>query len=640
MKVSKYFVVTVLIIFIVAFVVHYFVTIKSSTVENVSSASTLDAYLITNFSFGLHLTKKVEDVISVFCDNEIEGDATPLPPILFACQNKNPVHKIVIGSARGEESYESIVKSIGNEQLYWKNAIDDSSESGRMVCRDWVEVKGYNNVTSGINCTTTSADGNKLYSSIIFLEPGNNKKRKVFMAVVNTLQTSSTEKTELEIISLLSNQKISSFGRFVKFVSFLRKDSVKIGSILEISSDDSLESGRLDKSASSNFVTLTSGDGIDGEVCDASKTGSCYPVYCNSATAVWGKYLSRCVEPDVPVKLAVEGTLCLGSLPIWDGSKCRALVGDIISSNFCSIVIGNNSCDMKFIWSVDSPQKKVEVRYLGAEPIVISTATSGSLSYSFPFNVEPQVVGLFEGDKKLSEGKFVTKCESGGFDDVSKKCVNPTVSRASFIGEYTVDAGFLVFTCNKSDSYVVTYVDKEMIMATGTYSQEVRVVVNSSGNYLISCSQGNFTGPSVARYFNGPPLPPSSIILKLSPQAVTTEGTTTIAWNILYPREECSLRAKSYCKATGCTLEQRESEEIINQILEEENIDTSKQEMPINIQESLKKASTKNSEEELRAIGKKTIKITQTTDFIVNCGEGNEVKRRMYTSKVQRSSEQ
>ena len=329
MKVSKYFVFILVTLSILAFIVHFFVTKKISTIENSEVLSPLDVYLFENYSLNLHLDKKVEEVIAVFCDTE-DKESSLSDGITYGCQNKNPIHKIVIGSASNNQSYTNIVTSVGNDQLFWKNAIDNSSETGKLNCKEWFDAKGYNNVTSGINCVTSTSDGSKLYSSIIFLEPETHQNRKVFIAVINTLRTSSIEKTEKEIISLLNNQKISRIGRILKFISFLRKDLIKVASSLEISSDDSLESRRIDKSMSSNFVTLSSGDGIDGEVCDASKISSCYPVYCNSSSAVWGKSIFRCVEPVVPNKEAIEGVLCLGDLPIWDGSKCRALTGNII----------------------------------------------------------------------------------------------------------------------------------------------------------------------------------------------------------------------------------------------------------------------------------------------------------------------
>lgn len=639
MKVSKYFVFILVALIAIAFGVHFFVTKKIATLENPEVLSQLDTYLFENYSLSLHLDRKAEEAISVFCDTE-DKDPSVSDVVTYGCQNKNPIHKIMIGSAGNSQSYVDSMTSVGNDQLFWKNAIDNSSETGKLSCKEWPDARGYNNITSGINCVTVTSDGSKLYSSIIFLEPKTHNNKKVFIAVVNTLQTSSLEKTEQEIISLLSNQKISRFGKFIKFISFLREDSIKFPSSLEISSGDSLESQRVDKSMSSNFVTLLSGDGIDGEVCDASKISSCHPVYCNSPTAVWGKSIFRCVEPAVPNKDAVEGVLCLGDLPIWDGSKCRALTGDIISNNICLIPLGSDSCQMNITWSIDSPQGNVEVRYLGPTTTVLANVTSGSIMYTFPYKEESHTVGLFEGDKKNNEGKFITKCKSGGFDTVSKKCVDPSVLTYSVIGEYYKDSGFLVFSCAASDGYSVKSTERETIIATGTYFQEMRVPVDVSGNYSVSCSKGNYTSSSLVRYYNAPPPPPPVIVLGLSPQSVSFTGTTTLSWNILYPKEECSLKAKSYCKASGCTDLQSESEDTLNRILASEEIEESTQANPMTIQNSLKKVVIDSSTNEMRALGTKKLTISQTTDFIINCGSDVEVKRRVYIGKKQKSQEQ
>lgn len=640
MKVSKYFIIIIIVVLIATYGVNYFVTNRISTIENSKPLSTLDSYLSERFSLSLRLDKKVEDAISIFCDNENTKEESLLLPVSYSCQNKNPVHKIIIGSADDNQNYVTIIQSIGNEQLFWKNAIDATPESGRMICKEWFDAKGYNNVVAGINCTTAGTSGEKLYASIVFLESTANQKGKVFIGVVNTRQASSIEKTEQEVIALLSNQRISTVGRIIKFISFLRRDAVKINSIIEVSSTESVESERLDKSFSLNFMTPFSGEGIDGEVCDASKTNSCYPIYCISTSAVWGKLLSKCVEPDVPNKEAVEGVLCLGDLPVWDGSKCRALVGDIISSNICEIGTGENSCEIKFVWSVDSPIKKVEVKYLGVEAVLLSNATSGSLSYAFPFSKEPQTVGLFEGDKKINEGKFISRCKTGGFDDISNTCVDPRVINAYVVGEYYADKGRLIFSCDTSDTYSVKNSEKNILVATGTYFQEVKVPVDVSGNYSITCSKGNYSGPPTARYYNAPPPPPPVLFLSVSPQSVPLSGTTTLDWNILYPRDECTLKAKSYCKASGCTQEQSDSENILNQILETENVDQSSALNPVNIQESLKRVPEDGVSNELRTVGKKKVAISHTTDFILNCGNDIEVKKRIYTQKIQKSEEQ
>lgn len=639
MKLVKYFAFIVLAISITLFWVNFLIKKNIDSIADIQKLSPLDLYLSQNYSIGLHLDKKVEAAIAVFCDDVNDEASTSSEAITYSCQNKNPAHKIIIGSATNDKSYMDIVKSIGVQQLFLKNKFDSSNEEGRMICKEWLSVRGYSNVASGVNCLTISEDGIKLYSSIVFLNSKVYQKGKVFIAVMNTLQTSSQEKTETEIIALLSKQKISSLEQVIKFFSFLGKEKTHINSVLEISPKDSLNGEGVDSSKSSNFITLTSGEGIDGEVCNASKITSCYPVYCDSPTAVWGKSIFRCVEPVAPKKEATEGVLCLGNLPVWDGSKCRALVGDIISNNQCLIKVGENSCEMKLVWSADSPQKKVEVRYLGTDA-VLSNATSGSLLYVFPFDENPQTVGLFEGDKKINEGKFIAKCESGGFDKISNTCVNPIVLSARVIGEYYENKGKIIFSCASSDAYVVKKLGNNETFATGTYFKEISVPVSASGNYSLFCSKGSYNGSQVARYYNAPPPPPPILSLSLSPQLVSVSGTTTLEWNILYPRSSCSLKAKKYCKSSGCTTEQSDSEKVLNQIFETEDIDQNVQLNPISIQNSLKTVPENTPNDELRTIGKKVVSITETTDFILSCGDGIELKKRMYTRKIQTSQEQ
>ncbi len=639
MRVSKYFVLTVVILVFLAFVVNFFITKKFSSTGNPQALSTLDTYLFENYSMGLLLDKKVEDAISVYCDKDAEATSSPAS-VVYACQNKNPVHKIIIGSVGGDQSYVNILKSIGDEQLFWKNTIDGSSEAGRMVCKEWSNAKGYDNVTAGIYCTTIAGVGTKLYSTIIFLEPKAYQKRKVFIAVVNTLQSSSIERTEQEIVSLLSKQKTSRIGKIFNFILFLKNDAIKIGKVIEVSSADSLESGRVDMSVSSNFVSPTSGEGIDSEVCDASKISSCYPIYCNSSTAVWANLLHSCVEPIVPNKAAIDGVLCLGDFPIWDGSQCRALAGNIISSNFCLIDNGSNSCEMKFIWSVNSlQQKKVEVRYIGSETTILSNAATGSMVYPFPYSETPQIVGLFEGDKKINEGKFVTKCRTGGFDIISQKCVDPQFITGKVLGGYYGNPGNLIFSCANTDNYTVTNTDKNLLVATGTYVGEVSTPLDIGGNYSVTCVYGTYRGQSSVVYYNTV-TPAPTLSLSLTPRLVKPGGTTTLDWSIMFPQESCSLSSKIFCASTGCTPEQIESEVDINHILEAGSGDTNQGGMLTQIQDSLTSFASGTYEGEWTVSGVKTLKISYTTDFILSCGNGTEMTRRVFTQKTQKSEEQ
>ena len=70
MKVSKYFIIIIVVVLIATYGVHYFVTNRISTIENSKPLSTLDSYLSERFSISLRLDKKVEDAISIFCDTE------------------------------------------------------------------------------------------------------------------------------------------------------------------------------------------------------------------------------------------------------------------------------------------------------------------------------------------------------------------------------------------------------------------------------------------------------------------------------------------------------------------------------------------------------------------------------------------
>jgi len=141
MKVSRHFLFIVAILLIIAGGAYYFFT-KSSPFEKVSAEnlSLLDSYLFKNYSFTLSLDKKTEESIRITCDQG-EADLTLAENVTidYPCQNENPAHKIVIGWAKSSEKYMSIMESLANEQLFWKNHPAILTSTADVLCKERVD---------------------------------------------------------------------------------------------------------------------------------------------------------------------------------------------------------------------------------------------------------------------------------------------------------------------------------------------------------------------------------------------------------------------------------------------------------------------------------------------------------------------
>ena len=643
LNVSRHFLITIGIIIALSSVVYYFFARSASLyTPSPEKLSQLDSYLEENFSFTLNLDTATEKAIKIFCDKTIDTFLTGEAAIAYPCQNQNPAHKIVIGLAHDTISYTAVIKSLGNEKLFWVDNATSTKQEGVMSCKKRDDYQVYRNVILGVECETVSANNVTRYASIVFLKPAYKEKRKIFIAVMNTSKVDSPLKVDSDLLALLKKKRIVAKESILDIFSFLRNSFFEIEDVV-VTNTLSSEVLRNEGSNSSSFVTRDSGGDIDTTVCDVATTNSCYPVYCTSSSAVWNDSLNKCVEPRVP-KVAEQGErLCPEESPIWDGSKCLAFSGNIISSNVCTIPENTSSCAMNITWSVPYPRKNIEVRIAGIAGIagaVLATSASGTLSYTFPYQRTPHIIELYEGDKKLNDGRFVTECAGGGWDDNNKKCVDPYVTKVTLQGQYYVTPGTISFECSNATEYLVRNSDYNTIISSSSYSREVTTTISASGNYSIICGHGNYLGRPKVVFYNAPPPPPPKTFLSVSPQTVYKAGKTTLSWDVTFPIESCKLSAKVFCKSNECTPAQVESEKNLNDILQSGDTDPDD---PVGlrlIRTALTTVPSKNTNSTWNSTGKKTISVMSSTEFTLSCGNGIEAKQRVYTEKKQVSQEQ
>lgn len=632
MKVSRHFLVIVLFVFLVTGGVYYFFT-QSSFFDKVSASnlSQIDTYLAKNYSLILGIDKTIEDRIRVYCDTTVATSTVEGVGIAYPCQNENPLHKVVIGWVSKDYTYMTAIKALSNEQLHWRGYPSVSVEEGDLFCKERADWGNYQNAIFGMDCTLKINSGEKLFSSVFFLQ-GENKNIRNFISVMNTSKISSPSQVELELLALVAKIKEPPTKYRLSSLSPFSKSDISEGGQTTASSSSvlSTEADVPPRSNSANVITKDSGSGIDATVCDAVDGNSCFPLYCLSLTAVWNYSLNKCVEPTVSTLSQGEGKKsCTDEAPVWDGSKCRALVGNIISSNECVIPVGKSSCAMDIFWSVQSPKGQVEVRrsLSESESVVLAKGQSDTLSYTFPYKKEPYIVQLYDGRELVNDGKFSTRCAEGGWDSVSGTCVHPEVASLSVTGEYYSVPGILNVTCSRASAYSVRYVDTNTFIATGTYSQVAQVPITKTGNYSVICKEGDFEGSPVARYYNAPPAPTPEISFLISPRTVSKDEKTILNWSIRFPQPSCTLSAKVICKNNSCTTAQSDFENEINQILQSEFTDQNDPDGVRPIPTAVNTIPPSHIDNDWKSIGQKTLSLSYTTDFILSCGTVQDKKR-------------
>lgn len=631
MKVSRHFLVTVFTLFLLAGGVYYFFT-KTDQVS-AENLGVLDTFLFKNYGLTLDLDKATEERLRIYCDPSVATSTEEDMKIAYPCQNENPVHKIVIGWANSGYDYMTVMKSLGNEQLFWRNYPSIDTEDASITCSERADYTNYHNTVFGLDCVMVTTEKDKLYSSIFFLQ-GVDKTMTPFIVVMNTVKPSSSQQVEMELLSLVAHLKESPTKYRLDSISVFgggnRENSTGSASS---SSSFSTEANVAARSGSANTITKNSGNGIDATVCDVVDTTSCYPLYCDSITAVWNYSLNKCVEPDVSVASPLTGGAhCGDDAPVWDGSKCRAVTGNVISGDGCSIATGKNSCSVNIFWSTQAPKADVEVRrkVSATESVVIAKGKTDSMKYTLPYQEEPYLLELYDGSTKLNDTTFVTTCAEGGWDKGSGQCVNPRVVKATVSGEYYKSPGALTFTCADATQYTVRYSDTATVVASGTYVGETIAPLMKTGNYAVSCGKGGYDGTPVSRYFNAPPPPPAEIAMLFSPRSVPKNGTTVFNWTIHFPRESCVVSARVLCKNAICNDEQREYENEINQILQSESTDADDPEGSRPIPTAIATVAPSHVDSDWKATGQKTLSIAYTTDFTLKCADGNEQTKRVY----------
>jgi hypothetical protein len=108
-----------------------------------------------------------------------------------------------------------------------------------------------------------------------------------------------------------------------------------------------------------------------------------------------------------------------------------------------------------------------------------------------------------------------------------------------------------------------------------------------------------------------------------SPRTVNNNKNTTLSWSILAPTNSCSIRAETVCTGghSYCTAAQLAEETSLNSTLTSGATDSND---PYgasrNIQTAVKTVAPQNNPGSNKALGKKTLLMNYTTDFIIDCG--------------------
>lgn len=331
-------------------------------------------------------------------------------------------------------------------------------------------------------------------------------------------------------------------------------------------------------------------------------------------------------------------------------TTCVTPTGNI-TSNSCTVATGYSSCAINVVWTTYHPEGVVEVRRPYDGGSVMTTAPSGTVSATFPYQTTPYTLDLYDTtmhnlpvdaysrETKLDSALFTATCGVGGWDTLSLKCADPRVASVAVTGQWYSSPGTISFTCSNADTYRVTNADTNMPIASGGYDPVIggSVPVTANGNYTVVCKKGNFSGPQSVVYYNAPPPPAPIVSLTTSPSILARNGRSIVRWNVQYPTNACTFTAKAVCNNNVCSASQTAFENAVNQILTSSSTDSDDPSTSRLIPTAVQTIAPGHTNTDWRALGKKTLIISGTIDLTYNCGGTSKETKRL---KVIKNSEE
>lgn len=216
-------------------------------------------------------------------------------------------------------------------------------------------------------------------------------------------------------------------------------------------------------------------------------------------------------------------------------------------------------------------------------------------------------------------GSATYTCNSGSWSGPS----GASCSGIPVIRNETVNYPNISFICDYSTSYTVVRNEGSFSTSGSTTSgATVTVPITMEGNYTLTCISGGLSDSAVVNY-TVPVTTFAGMSITASPRTTNNNMSTAISWSVDNPKSTCSLRAEAVC--TGgralCTAAQLSAETAINSTLTNGTTDANDPYGPgRNIQTAVKTVAPANNPTGSKALGKKTILMNYTTDFILDCG--------------------
>lgn len=326
---------------------------------------------------------------------------------------------------------------------------------------------------------------------------------------------------------------------------------------------------------------------------------------------------------------------------VWNGSSCGSSLvsGTLTLPPTCTISAPNASCPANVSWTTQGATGPVTVEraYNPYGTIPGGTGANGSTNVNFAPPGSYTLV-LMHGTAELDRKTITVVCESNSnWNGNVCQSVQPQIFNVSLAGNRTA-TGTLSFECRYSAKYSIERTEGatgSFPMTNRNYNGPVSVGVAEKGNYRMTCTNNSLSDTSTV-YFDPTPVFPSQLSILASPRTLNNNKNTSLSWSVADPTNACSLKAEAVCLngRSNCTASQLSEESSLNSTLTNGTTDANDPYGPNrNIQTAVKTKAPQNNPTGNRALGKKTLLMNHTTDFILDCGtspaDGSVIKEKV-----------
>lgn len=328
----------------------------------------------------------------------------------------------------------------------------------------------------------------------------------------------------------------------------------------------------------------------------------------------------------------------------------------------CIVSTGSSTCStsvnpINLTWGITNPRPLPAYTAItltppakGPEIPVADNNPPGGMDVAVPYRDNgagesfPVKYFLYNNTVELGMQQINVSCAAGAnkWDTVNNVCADPSVS-AGIVGDYGYGSpNGISFSCLNSTTYEIRKdpAGANTLFDSGAYTGPTIIPLVSSATYSVICKHGSVSA-SQPVFYNSPPPPAVTISVNATPKTIDAGGKSTVSWDITFPplAPLCTLTAKAVCANNVCTAAQTAAANALNTVIANGTTDTNDPSgsRPITDPTIGAISAPVVGNPNHKALGKKTFDVQGTTDFVVNCGNGNTATTRV---RVASSNEQ